>query len=103
VDLAHCLKNQADAVLLNVRAQPRASKNAIGPVLGDELKIRVTAPPVDGVANEALVRFLAETLGVAKGDVRLVKGKSTRRKTFLITGTSQAEVLQRLTSVMKPA
>src|SRR5262245_3570131 len=56
------LKAQADGVLLAVKLQPRASKNEIGGALGEELRIKVTAPPVDAAANEALVRLLAETL-----------------------------------------
>jgi hypothetical protein len=55
------LQFQPDGVLLRVKLQPRASVNAIGEPLGDELRVKVTAPPVDAAANEALLRLLAET------------------------------------------
>ena len=58
------LRLNADGLLLSVRLQPRASANEIGEALGNELKIRVTAPPVDSAANEALVRLLADKLGL---------------------------------------
>ena len=53
------IKVQADGLYLAIKLQPRASKNEIGEVLGDELKIKVTAPPVDAAANQALVDLLA--------------------------------------------
>ncbi|HWN97364.1 MAG TPA: DUF167 domain-containing protein, partial [Methylomirabilota bacterium] len=56
------LQVQNDLVLLHVKVQPRASCTEIGEVLGHELKIKITAPPVDSAANEALVKFLAERL-----------------------------------------
>ena len=56
------LRVQADGVLLSVKLQPRASANEIGEALGSELRIKVTAPPVDAAANEALVKLLAQRL-----------------------------------------
>ena len=61
------LRAQPDGVLLSVKLQPRASKNEIGAPLGDELKIKVTAPPVDAAANQALIKLLAEKLDCARG------------------------------------
>jgi len=62
-------KVQADGVLLSVKVQPRASKNEFGPPLGNELRIKVTAPPVDAAANEALIELLAETLRCGKNRI----------------------------------
>ena len=83
-------------VCLAVKLLPRAARNEIGPALGSELKIKVTAPPVDGAANRALVHFLAETLGCPRSAVQIIHGQSSRHKTVAIAGMSAAEVLARL-------
>ena len=93
---ASFLKETAGGVLLSVKLQPRASKNEIGEALGDELKIKVTAPPVDSAANEALVKFLAEKLGCAKNRVELRRGQTSRHKTILLHGFKVAEILAAL-------
>jgi len=90
------LKTQDDVVLLHVKAQPRASRNEIGETLGQELKIKITAPPVDSAANEALVRFLAEVLECPRGAVRLVRGASSRHKVIAISGLKAEEIAGRL-------
>src|SRR5690242_14105825 len=90
------LKIKDDFVLLHVKAQPRASRNEIGEVLGQELKIKITAPPVDSAANEALVRFLTEVLGCARGAVQLVRGETSRHKVIAIRGVKSDEVAARL-------
>lgn len=69
-----------DAVRFSVRLQPRASKNEITGLQGFSLKVRVTAPPVDGMANQALIDFLSETLQVPRRDVRIVSGVTSRTK-----------------------
>ena len=90
------LQDHPDGVYLSLKVQPRASKNEIGEPLGNELKIKVTAPPVDSAANEALVRFLAETLGCPRGAVRLVRGQTSRHKQVLVTGMTAEAVAARL-------
>ena len=84
------------AVWLSIRLQPRASKNEIGKALGNELKVKVTAPPVDSAANEALVRLLAEELDCPRGSVQLARGQISRHKLVVIQGLSASEVLERL-------
>jgi hypothetical protein len=93
---AEFLKARPDGVLLAVKLQPRAAKNEIGAPLGGELKIRVTAPPVDAAANQALVELLAEKLGCPRGAVRILRGHTSRHKTIWIGGLSAAAVLQKL-------
>ncbi len=90
------LRPQADGVLLSVKVQPRASANEIGAPLGDELKIKVTAPPVDAAANEALVRLLAETLDCPRNRVELVRGHTSRHKTVKLYGLSAQAVHAKL-------
>ncbi len=81
---------------LAVRLSPRASRTEIAGFEGDELRVRVTAPPVDGRANEALTRLLAKRLGLARGDVRIVAGHGSRQKVVAIDGLAEPEVRLRL-------
>jgi uncharacterized protein (TIGR00251 family) len=90
------LQSQPNGVLLSLKLQPRASKNAIGEALGNELKVKVTAAPVDSAANEALVRFLAEVLDCSRGAVQLIRGQTSRHKQVLIQGMTVEEVEKRL-------
>ena len=83
-------------VTFAVRVVPRASKNEIVGIHGDALKIRVTAPPVEGRANEALVAFLAQRLGVRKSQVEIVAGATSRRKMIRVIGLSLQGVKERL-------
>ena len=83
-------------MLLAVKLQPRASKNEIGGLLGNELRIKVTAPPVDAAANEALLRLLAETLDCPRNAVQLVRGHTSRHKTVKITGMAVSDIAVRL-------
>jgi hypothetical protein len=82
----------SDGVVLNIRVVPRASKTAVQGVLGDMLKIRLQAPPVDGKANAALVEFLADTLGIAKSSVVLLSGETGRAKRVLIRNFDEAAI-----------
>jgi uncharacterized protein (TIGR00251 family) len=84
-------KRPEDQVTLSIRIQPRASKNEIITTAGGRLKIRLTAPPVDGAANEALVKFLADTLSIPKSHVEIVSGHTSREKIVRITGINGAE------------
>ena len=71
--------------MLTLRVQPRASNDEIvGPHGEDALKVRITAPPVDGKANQHLIAFLAKSFGVTKAQVTLLKGDSGRDKRFAI-------------------
>jgi len=74
---------------LFVRVQPGASRLRIVGMLGDALKVAVTAPPEKGKANKALSRFLAKELGLSQGAVRIVAGIASRRKTVEVEGMSQ--------------
>jgi hypothetical protein len=90
------LRVQADGVLLSVKLQPRASANAIGDALGGELRIKVTAPPVEAAANEALVKFLAQQLDCPRNRVELVRGHTSRHKTIKLYGLTADEVVKQL-------
>ncbi len=79
-----------------VRVQPGASKNEIVGVQQDALKIRISAPPVGGKANKALVQFLAEQLAVKRSQVEILNGHTTRRKTIHIIGEGTEKKLQNI-------
>jgi uncharacterized protein (TIGR00251 family) len=74
-------------IRIEVHAKPRAKKSRVVGVHGEALSVAIAAPPVDGAANDELVRFLAEVFGVAAGRVRLIRGTSARMKLFEIDGT----------------
>jgi uncharacterized protein (TIGR00251 family) len=86
------LRVQADGVLLSVKLQPRASVNEIGEALGSELRIKVTAPPVDAAANEALVKLLAQWLDCPRNRVELIRGHTSRHKTIKLHGLTAEAV-----------
>jgi uncharacterized protein (TIGR00251 family) len=86
------LRAQPAGTLLTVKLQPRASANEIGSALGDELRIKVTAPPVDAAANQALVELLAETLDCSRSRVELLRGHTSRHKTLKLHGFKPEEV-----------
>lgn len=80
------------AVTFDVLVQPRASRARLGPIHDGRLKVAVTAPPVDGEANAAVIALLAKQLGVGKGAVEVIAGQSSRRKTLRVTGATRAQV-----------
>ena len=82
---------------LNVRVTPRASKNAVEGFREGALIIRVTAPPVDSAANEAVITLLAAALGVAKRQLTIARGSTGRNKVIDIEGISQDQLISLLT------
>ena len=81
---------------MTVRVIPRAKKNAFVGWHGEALKVRLAAPPVEGKANNALIAFLADALGVRKQEVELLSGARSRQKRLLIRGLTPEEVNRRL-------
>lgn len=90
------LREHRDGVTLDLHVQPRASKNEIVGVQGEELKVRLTSPPVEGEANRLCVEFIAKRLGIAKSAVELVAGEKSRHKRLLIRGMAAEEVRRAL-------
>ncbi len=81
----------ADAAALSFRIQPRASRNKIVRNEDGSYKMWLTAPPVDGAANEALVKFLGSLLGIAKSQIEIASGLTSKNKIVRISGISQAD------------
>jgi uncharacterized protein (TIGR00251 family) len=83
-------------VTFAVRVIPRSSRDEIVGAQGDALKIKLTAPPVEGAANTALIEFLAKALGVRRGAVSIVRGAGSRNKLVRVQGVTPARVRQLL-------
>ena len=81
---------------LSVRVQPRASRNEVAGLVGDTLKIKLTAPPVEGEANDACLAFLATLLDLAPSRLAIIQGARSRTKLIRITGLTQEAVRARL-------
>lgn len=96
-------RQQAEAAetTLSVRIQPRASKNGIARMEDGSLKIRLTAPPVDGAANDALVKYLAGLFSVPRSAVEILSGHTGRQKIVRISGISAQTVDQLLNGIDK--
>lgn len=88
---------------LAVRCQPRAAANEIAGLAGRALKVRITAPPVEGAANDACAALLAAALGVPRRQVRVVSGARRRDKVVEVQGRTAAEVAQRLAPLTRGA
>jgi len=86
---------KSGVVRFGVRVQPRASRSEIAGLHGDALKVRLTAPPVDGAANAALIELLADRLAVSRSAVRVVTGEHARDKVVEVVGVG-AESVRRL-------
>ncbi|MBI3810482.1 MAG: DUF167 domain-containing protein [Nitrospirae bacterium] len=81
---------------LSVRVQPRASRNEVAGLVGETLKIRLTAPPVEGAANDACLDFLAKLLDLPPSRLAIIQGERSRNKVVRITGLTKNEVHARL-------
>ena len=92
------VRDTPEGLTLRVRVQPRASRDRLGGEREGALVVRLTAPPVEGKANEALARFLGRALGVPPSAVRVVQGATGREKRVAVAGVSAAAALERLAS-----
>ena len=92
----------SEGCTLNVRVQPRASRNRVGEYRDGALRVSVTAPPQDGRANIALLELLADSLGVAKSRLRIARGHASREKQVVVDGLAVEEAQRRLGTVVHP-
>ena len=91
----------ADGAVFVVRVTPRAGRDEVVGWRGEELRVRLRAPPVEGQANEALRRLLADRLGVAPSNIELITGATGRTKRLRVAGMSLDEVRERLPSLRR--
>ena len=94
--MASFLESHPDGVYLTVKVQPRASSNQVCAPTGNALKIKVTAPPVDFAANQAVIELISRRLECPKDMIRLVKGQTSRIKTIYIQDHTVDQVMERL-------
>ena len=95
------IRDSDNGATFAVRVQPRARKSAITGEVGEALKITLTAPPVEGRANDACIEFLAEFLNVPRGSVTIISGHSSRNKVVRIAGRTAAEIEQRFRAAVR--
>ncbi len=93
------IRDTSEGSSFQVRVQPRARKNAIVGELGGALKLALTAPPVEGRANEACIAFLAELLNVPRSSVTIAAGHSSRNKVIRVAGVSADQVKAKLCGI----
>jgi uncharacterized protein (TIGR00251 family) len=90
------IHDSARGAVLTVHVQPNAARTEwVGPY-GTAIKVRVAAPPVEGAANETLIRFVAEACGIPTGSIEIRSGSSARRKRILLKGLSVQSVVEKL-------
>jgi uncharacterized protein (TIGR00251 family) len=77
-----------DGILIEIKVAPRSSKREVIGAVGNVVKVKLTAPPVDGAANEQLIELLSERLKIKKSSITIIKGESSRQKTIKITGVN---------------
>ncbi len=90
------LKEDADGFTIRVRVQPGASRNEIVGVVDGALRIRLTAPPVEGAANKECIRFLSKKLHIAKSKISIVRGERVRDKVLRVEGISSEDLRKTL-------
>jgi uncharacterized protein (TIGR00251 family) len=95
------VKDTSEGATFTVKVHPRARKNAITGAVGDALKLAVTAPPVEGRANEAVVEFFADFFEIPRASVTITSGATGRRKVVRIAGMSKQVVEQKLVQSLK--
>jgi uncharacterized protein len=95
------IRDSREGALLPVRAQPGARRNAITGVHAGQLKVSVAAPPDKGRANAAVIRVLADSLGVKRAEIALATGAASREKVFAISGISAGELRQRVETALR--
>ncbi len=85
-----------EAVILKVYLQPKSSKNEIIGPFRDGIKVKITAPPVEGKANDGLIRFLAKEWGIPVSDIEILRGHHSREKTLRISAQNPSELIKEL-------
>ena len=88
-------------VIFEVLVQPRARKNEIAGMQGDAVKVRITAPPVEGKANQACIDLIAEALRLKRNEIELISGHTARKKRFRLVGITTEEFRRRLNNLVE--
>jgi len=94
------IHDTAAGATFQVKVHPRARKNAITGTVGDALKLALTAPPIEGRANDACIDFIAKFLNVPRSSVTIAAGESSRQKLIRVAGVRAAEVEEKLRAIL---
>jgi uncharacterized protein len=94
--VAFTVRDTAHGAQFALRVQPRARRNGFAGTLGDAIKLAITAPPVDGKANQAVIEYLADLFRVSKSSIVIVSGETGRNKLIAIRGMTAEQVLRAL-------
>jgi uncharacterized protein len=94
--VAFTVRDTAHGAQFALRVQPRASRNGFAGTMGDAIKLAITAPPVDGKANQAVIEYLADLFRVPKSSIVIVSGETGRNKLVAIRGMTAEQVLKAL-------
>lgn len=97
-ELSAALKNTEGGLVVSCHIQPGASRTAVSGMYGNELKIALKAPPVDGKANQELCRFFSETFRIPSGAVQLLSGHASRKKRIFLRGVRPESFLKEFAS-----
>ena len=84
-------------MLVRIKVNPRSSRDEITDLQSDRVRVKLTAPPVEGEANRALIQFVARSVRVPRRDIEIVSGQKSRKKTVRIRGRKLSEVIKHLT------
>ncbi len=90
-----------DGIVFGIYVQPRASRNELCGFSGNELKLRITSPPIEGSANKLCIEFLADFLGIAKTRLRILRGEKSRHKTVKVVDIRKDEFFALLKDKME--
>jgi uncharacterized protein (TIGR00251 family) len=93
------IRKTATGAVFRIRVVPRASRSEVAGIQGDALKLRITAPPVEGKANEACIALLAGLLGVKRTQVAIISGHAFRTKTVAVEGVKAKEISARIATL----
>lgn len=95
------VQESAKGITFAVKVHPRARKNAITGVVGETLKLALTAPPIDGKANQAVIEFFADLFAIPRSSVTIASGETSRNKIVRIAGVSKPVAEQKLAENLK--
>ena len=95
------LNESAKGLTFAVKVHPRARKNEITGTVGDALKLALTAPPVEGKANQAVIEFFADLFDIPRSSVTIASGETSRNKVVRVTGIGAQQVRERLAALLK--
>ncbi|HEU19491.1 MAG TPA: YggU family protein [Deltaproteobacteria bacterium] len=86
------IKETTDGVVFNIRVLPRSSRCEIAGIQNDALKLKITAPPIEGQANEECIRFLSDALGVKRNRISIIAGRKSKNKSVAVTGLTTKDI-----------